>query len=112
MPGIEGITVILHERIITGKDPFGNPTFEERLEEIENVLVVPSSSVAVTESTNVEEAKVEYTLAIPKGDTHEWTGCIVEFFGQRFKAITIPVQGIDELIPLDWNKKVQVERYE
>jgi hypothetical protein len=36
----------------------------------------------------------------------------VEFFGQRFRTIGFPTQGIEELIPLAWNKKVKVERYE
>lgn len=35
-----------------------------------------------------------------------------KFFGADWKVIAIPTEGIEELIPLDWNKKVQVERYE
>jgi len=51
-------------------------------------------------------------LAIPKGDTNDWENQEVRFFGERWRVIGMPLQGIDELIPLDWNKKVMVERYE
>ena len=54
---------------------------------------------------------VSYVLAIPKGDAHNWTDTQVQFFGQTFRTIGIPTQGIDENIPLKWNKKVRVEAY-
>lgn len=34
------------------------------------------------------------------------------FFGQTFRTCGGAVQGIEAMIPLRWNKKVQVERYE
>lgn len=52
-----------------------------------------------------------YTLAIPKGDTHEWTDCEVEFFGRRWRSVGFPQKGIEDLVPLDWNQKVTVETY-
>jgi len=51
-------------------------------------------------------------LAIPKGDTNIWEDQEVRFFGERFRVFGKPLQGIDDLIPLEWNKKVTVERYE
>ena len=56
--------------------------------------------------------KVIYKLAIPKGDTHIWTDCLVEFFGKKFKVVGEPIEGIEEMLPLSWNKQVQVECYD
>ncbi len=30
----------------------------------------------------------------------------------KWRSFGIPSQGIEDMIPLDWNKKVTVERYE
>ena len=52
-------------------------------------------------------------MAIPKGDTHDWSaGKKVSFFGHDWRIIQMPEEGIEWLIPLAWNKKVRVERYE
>ena len=50
--------------------------------------------------------------AYTKGDTHDWAGCRVDFFGQSFRVFGPSQQYIESLVPLDWNKKVKVERYE
>ena len=36
----------------------------------------------------------------------------VRFFGEDWRIIELPEEGIEKLIPLQWNKKVRVERYE
>ena len=56
--------------------------------------------------------RLAYTLALPKGDAHDWHNVTVEFFGQKFHTYGDVAQGIENLIPLCWNKKVTVERYE
>ena len=109
---IKGITVRLCVKEQTSTDPFNNPVFSENWVDVENVLVAPSTSDDITTSQDLYGKKAVYTLAIPKGDTHEWKDTLVEFFGQRFRTFGFPVQGIDENIPLDWNKKVMVEAYE
>ena len=48
----------------------------------------------------------------PVTDTHKWEGCAVEFFGKRWRVMNGVQQYITPLTPLDWDKKVQVERYE
>ena len=108
---IKGIPVKLFVRRQTGADPFGRPTYEETAETIDNVLVGEPSSDDVTSELNLSGKVVAYVLAIPKGDTHDWENTSVEFFGQRFRTIGMPMQGIEENIPLAWNKKVKVERY-
>lgn len=76
-------------------------------ENIDNVLVGEPSTIGASE---LNDGKIlTYTLAIPKGDTHEWTDKIVEFFGRKFRTVGLPIQGIEENIPLAWHKKVHVE---
>lgn len=108
---IKGIPVVLINKVQNGVDGFNHPTFSEVRTTVENVLVVPSSSEDVISQLNLSGKTAVYTLGIPKGDTHIWEDQDVEFFGERFHVFTIPTKGIEEMIPLDWNAKVMVERY-
>ncbi|TFJ76304.1 hypothetical protein [Carnobacterium maltaromaticum] len=112
MGKIKGIAIILVDKNETGKDPFGNPIFEDDEISIENVLISPTSSDDIVNQMSLTGRKAVYTLAIPKGDTHDWENKEVIFFNQRWRVFGIPLEGIEDLIPLDWNKKVMVERYE
>lgn len=112
MTRIHGITVTLFDKFKTGLDGFGEPIYEERPIDIDNILVSPSSTDDVTNQLNLTGKKAVYTLAIPKGDDHDWTNKVVQFFGQRWRTVGVPLEGIEDMIPLDWNKKVTVERYE
>lgn len=109
---MQGINIILYDKQKTGEDAFGKPIYAETPVTVENVLVGEPTSDEVTDALNLYGKHVAYTLAIPKGDTNTWTGRTVEFFGEKFKVIGHPTQGIDHLIPLAWNKKVRVEHYE
>ena len=109
---MKGITVTLYEEIITGYDRIGCPIIAQNAVNVENVLVSPTSSEDVINEMNLFGKRSVYTLAIPKGDTHDWKNKRVDIFGQSFKTFDDPVKGIDALIPLDWNTKVKVERYE
>lgn len=109
---IKGITVTLVSKIETGKDPFGEPVFEEAEIEVDNVLISPTTSDDIVNQLTISGKKAVYTLAIPKGDTNTWEDQEVRFFGERWRVFGIPMQGIDHLIPLAWNKKVTVERYD
>lgn len=112
MTKINGITVILHDKVQTGTDGFGDPIYTETSESVEDVLVYPSTAAEVLDTVNLYGRKAVYTLAIPKGDNHEWEDRIVTFFGKDWHTFGIPTQGIEENIPLRWNMKVTVERYE
>lgn len=112
MGKIKGIAIILVDKIETGKDPFGNPIFEDDEISIENVLISPTSSDDIVNQMSLTGRKAVYTLAIPKGDIHDWENKEVIFFNQRWRVFGIPLEGIEDSIPLDWNKKVMVERYE
>lgn len=110
---MRGITVTLYDRTQTGKDALNKPIYTEVPVTVDNVLVAPSSMVEVLEQISLNGRKGDYVMAIPKGDTHEWTsGKKVSFFGQIWRIIEMPEEGIEWLIPLGWNKKVKVERYE
>lgn len=95
----------------TGTDPFGNPIYEETDIDVENVLVSPTSNDDIVNQLTLTGKKAVYTLAIPKGDTNDWEDKEVKFFGKRWRTFGFPIEGIEDLIPLDWNKKVMVERY-
>lgn len=109
---MNGIDIILISTTPTGVDDFGSPLVEEKEIIVKNVLVAPASTDDITNSVNLTGKKAIYTLGIPKGDTNVWENKEVVFFGKRWKTIGIPVEGIEDLIPLNWHKKVMVEHYE
>jgi len=112
MARIKGITVTLLNRVEVEKDPIGEPIYEDKPIEVENVLVAPSSSDDIANNLELYGKKAVYTLAIPKGDTNNWVDAKVNFFGKTWRTFGLPLEGIEHLLPLDWNKKVTVERYE
>ena len=112
MARIKGITVILQVREQTGSDDFGAPVYSETMQSVENVIVSPVSTDDVVNELQLSGKKAEYELCIPKSDTHIWENCEVDFYGHRWKTIGIPQEYIENMLPLDWNKKVKVERYE
>ena len=111
MEMIKGITVTLFEKKKVGTDGFNKAIFEEYPVAVENVLVAPVGTNEVTSDTNMVGKRASYILAIPKGDNHNWENVRVDFFGESWKTIGFPIEGIDSLIPLGWNKKVTVERH-
>lgn len=109
---LKGVTITLFEQTQVGTDAFNRPVYAEEPVEVENVLIGEPSSQDIIDTLNLSGKKLAYTLAIPKGDTNDWTNRTVMFWGERFRTIGNPTQGIEGMIPLDWNKKVKVERYE
>ena len=109
---IKGIPVKLYERILSGTDEFDHPVYTETPVIVENVLVAPASTPEILDTLNLTGKKAVYNIAIPKGDSHTWQDCRVDFFGQSWRVIGLPQQGIDENIPGAWNQKWMVKRYE
>lgn len=110
---MNGITVILYDRTKTGTDALNQPIYSETVVPVENVLVAPMSDDEVLQTYTLTGRKAVYQMGIPKGDTHDWTaGKKVNFFGENWRIIGLSQEGIEKLIPLSWNKKVRVERYE
>lgn len=108
---IKGITVKLHIRTETGQDDFGAPIYTDTVEDVENVLVAPVSSLDNINNTSLYGKTAVYQLGIPKGDAHVWEDTTVEFFDKVWRTFGFEYAGIDENIPGAWNAKVQVERF-
>ena len=109
---MKGIPITLYSKKEIGRDEFNKPIYDEVPETVDNVLIEAINSTEVLEMLSLTGRKAVYRLGIPKGDTHDWNDKKVSFFGQDFRTMGIPVEGIEEMIPLEWNKKVTVERYE
>ena len=109
---LQGITITLYNRTQTGTDAFNRPIYEDVQTTVDNVLIGEPNTEDIVNEMNLSGKRLAYTLAIPKGDNHEWKDAVVEFFGERFRTFGAPTQGIEDMIPLQWNKKVKVERYE
>lgn len=110
---MRGVTVTLYKRTATGtSDNFGRPLYTETAVSVDNVLIAPVSTQEVTETMSLTGKRAVYNLAIPKGDSNDWEDVRVSFWGTDFRTIGKPLAGIEDLIPLDWNKKVQVEHVE
>lgn len=108
---IHGITVRLHVKSQTGTDAFNAPVYTETPIDVPNVLVGEPTAEDIVNDLQLYGKRIAYTLGIPKGDAHDWENATVEFFGKKFRTYGGVTQGIDDLIPLLWNKKVKVERY-
>lgn len=112
MGKIHGIQITLIDKQVVSVDPFGTPVVKDVEILVDNVLVSPSSTDDVTNQLSLTGKKAVYTLAIPKGDLHDWENKEIIFFGQKWRTVGFATEGIESMIPLDWNKKVMVERYE
>lgn len=109
---IKGITIQLYQKTQSSTDGFGTPIYTETPIDVANVLIRPVSEEDAAETLNLTGKKIVYELCIPKGDSNEWTDRKVGFFGDYFRTVGIPIELIESMVPLDWNKKVKVERFE
>lgn len=108
---IQGITVQLGVKTQIGVDSFRNPVYAYDFIDVDNILIGEPTTEDITNSLNLHGKKIAYTLAIPKDDQNDWTDTKIKFWGREFMTFGIPTQGIEENIPLSWNKKVKVEAY-
>ena len=112
---MRGVTITLYNKVQTGVDAFNRPVYEDVATTVDNVLIGEPTTEDVINELNLTGKHLAYTLAIPKGDTNDWTDTEVILpapFAGRYKTIGYPTAGIEANIPLKWNKKVKVERYE
>lgn len=112
---IKGVDIQYINKSVTDVDDFGDNIYSESYETIHNVLVAPVVSLAnsnIPETDNLSRRKEVLTLGIPKGDGHIWEECEIMWNGRRYRSCGIPVQGIEDMIPLEWHLKVTVERCE
>jgi len=116
---IKGIDITLYEKTQQRDqqgnlifDAFGMPVYTETAETVSNVLVGQPSSEDIVNEMSLYGKHCAYVLGIPKGDTHEWRDRKVSFFGETFMTYGLPIKAIESMVPMDWNTKVMVERYE
>ena len=115
---LQGTSVILYQDVETGTDPFGAPIIEEVPVQVDNVLIGEPSTDDITSSTQLYGKTIQYMMAIPKGDTHDWVDKKVEWIDaygntHSVKTFGFPITGIEANIPpqLPWHMKVRVEAY-
>lgn len=109
------VSVTLYIKTQTGTDAFNAPVYSLTSEEVSGVLVGQPTSEEITDTANLYGKSIVYMLAIPKSDTHDWVDTVVELpapFEGKYRTIGLPTAGIPDLVPLMWNKKVRLERYE
>ena len=109
---IRGITVTLYEATQTGTDDFGAAVYTETATDVPGVIVTPAAAADVVNDLQLYGKRAVYELCLPKGDAHDWTDKRVSFFGQDFRVFGPAQEYIEANVPLKWNKKVRVERYE
>lgn len=109
---LRGQVVKLHLMEEIGTDAFGAPIYDETVVDVDNVLISPTSDTDIVNDVQMYGKASIYTLSIPKGDTHKWTDTVVEFFGEKWRTFGNVTRYQEELVPLDWNGKIKVERYE
>lgn len=110
-----GIDITLITKTQTGVSGFNQPVYEETEVTVSDVLVGEPSTDDIQSNLTAYGKKTSYTLAIPKGDTNNWIDgevILPEPFGGRYRVIGRPTAGIEENIPLRWNKKVNLEQLE
>lgn len=108
---IRGVTVTLYTKKQIGADAFGAPVYEETPEPVPGVLVGEPTAEDIVDHLQRYGKHIAYTLAIPKGDAHDWEDVTVAFFGRKWRTFGGVTEGIEAMIPLAWNRKVTVERY-
>lgn len=108
---IRGIDVTLYRKQQTGEDAFGAPVFNEVSETVHNVLVGEPTAEDLVNELQLYGKRLAYTLALPKGRRARLARRDGRVFRARFRTYGDVTEGIEAMIPLQWNKKVKVERY-
>ena len=111
MGKIKGVDVVLHVRTQTDPDPLGNPVYITEDVTVHNVLWNVSTADDLIDKNRLEGTQELYTLSVPKGDANVWLENTVTFNGKTFHCYA-ESEGMSELTPLEWCKKVFVERYD
>lgn len=109
---IKGENIILIQKIKVGTDKFDVPIYDESEYKIENVLVCEPTTDDYTDTVIPDGKSLAYVLCIPKGDANTWEDTDVIIRGKKFRTVGMPMEYTEENVPLAWNKKVKVIRYE
>lgn len=113
MARITGESIKVKVRTEIGTDDFGMPTYSDEWATVNNVLVCQPSSSDIEDAVTMYGAKVVYTLCLPKGDSNDWRDTEVELPNRGiFHTIGDVIEYTEANVPLDWNRKVNLERTE
>ena len=107
---IHGIEITLIDKVEVGKDDFNSPVYEDKEIKVQDVIVAQPVSDDVVNALSLYGKRTEYILGIPKGDAHEWEDREVIIFGKRYRTFEHIIEGVEDLVPLRWHKKIRVER--
>ena len=109
---IHGMTIQLQQKTIGAVDAFNIPTYSESWVDVDDVLVGQPTDAEQVNSMDLYGERAVYVLGIPKDDTHDWSaGTLVQFFGETWRIFGHGIEGIEDLVPGPWNKKVMVASY-
>lgn len=108
---IKGMTITLYEKVKTGQDAFRKDIFKEEPVAVPNVLVSSMGADDIISEQQLSGKRAAYELSIPKTDSHVWEDKVVEFFGSKWKTFGFCQKLMTENTPLDWDRKIKVERY-
>ena len=114
MGKLHGVKVTLLEKTQSGTDAFGEPIYTTTPVDVENVLVGSPTTQEMLDIQTLTGKKIVYQLGIPKGDTNVWEDCDVILpapFAGQYHTVAYVKTGITDLIPLEWDKTIAVERY-
>ena len=114
MGKLHGVTISLMVKTQSGTDAFGEPIYTTQSTQVDNVLVGSPTSQEILDIQTLTGKKIIYMLGIPKGDSNTWEDCDVVLpapFAGTYHTVAFVQTGITDLIPLDWDKKIAVERY-
>ena len=112
MAGLHGVTVKLYNRAVVTYDELNAPVYSFTCTEVDNVLPGQPSTSDIVESVDLSGKRADCVLGIPKGDTHTWADAIVEVWpGEFYETIGWPMTGVQDLIPLQWDRNVRAARY-
>lgn len=109
---IRGETVILIEKSVVGKDPFGAVIHEETEVEVSDVLIGNPTTDSIANDLNLTGKTIAFVLGIPKGDDHNWKDTEVIIRGRRYRTYGYPLTQTEANVPGRWNTQVMVEAYE
>lgn len=104
-------TVLLHVKTMSGVDGMNNPVYDDSAVEVSGVLIGQPTTEEVTSSIALYGKRLSFVLALPKGDSHDWTDTEVEFWGRKFRTYGDVIEGIEANVPTPWHRKVMVERF-
>lgn len=107
-----GETVEVETTVQAGKDSFGNAIYESKFVPVENVLVAPSSTTNVIDTTRPNGANVVYQLYFPKGFDLPLMNKKIKVRNEVFRVIGDPKPYPVENTPTPWFMEVEVEHVE